>query len=79
MEPTPPVLSPPAAGPPSTSLGARLFNVFATPGDVFEEVRQSKPCVGNWLLPMFLSCVIGVISVLVIFSQEAIQHQVIQA
>jgi hypothetical protein len=33
-------MEPPVAGPaPTTSLMARLFNVFATPGDVFDDVK----------------------------------------
>jgi len=64
--------------PPASSLTARLFNVFATPGDVFQEVKDSRPSVGNWLLPLLLSCLAGVVSVLVIFSQDTIQHQVME-
>jgi hypothetical protein len=59
----------------STSLAARLFNVFATPGDVFEEVKNSQPSVGNWLAPVLLATLVGVISVWVIFSLPTVQQQ----
>jgi hypothetical protein len=61
---------------PVTTLGARLLNVFATPGEVFNEVATRPPCTGNWLVPVMLSCVVAVVSVLVIFSQDTIRHQV---
>jgi hypothetical protein len=60
----------------STSLVSRLFNVFATPGDVFEEVKNSKPSLGNWLVPVILASLVGIISVWVMFSLPTIQQQV---
>jgi hypothetical protein len=52
----PPVLQPAPAAvpPPASSLLARLLNVFAIPGHVFEEVRVSRHSVGNWLIPTLL-------------------------
>lgn len=50
----PPVLNarpaPPAA--PRSPLFARLLNVIAVPGHVFEEVRRSRHSAGNWLLTL---------------------------
>jgi len=54
------------------SLGARLTNVFSGPGEVFDETIKGPPSTANWLVPTVLSCVIGVVSVFVVFSQEAI-------
>src|SRR5260221_6341536 len=67
---------PPAPAPPATSLPARLLNVFAVPGDVFEEIKSSRPSVANWLVPMILMAIVGVISAIVMFSQPAIQQEV---
>ena len=76
-EPLPVVETPPdAPQPPAMSFAARLLNVFAIPGEVFEGVRTSRFCVGNWLLPAVLSAVVGVFTVIVIFSQPSIQRQV---
>ena len=72
-QPLPPPIE--ATTPPPTSLGAKLFNVFATPGEVFAEVKNAPASAANWLVPAIISAVIGVIYVLVIFSQPAIQHQ----
>ena len=53
----PPVLKPgPSAAPPASPLYARLLNIFAIPGHVFEDVRVSMHSVGNWLVPTLLCC-----------------------
>ena len=77
MDESPPVLEPQpvASKSPTMSLAARLLNVFAIPGDVFEEVKATRASVGNWLAPVILSAVVGAISAIVIFSQPAIQQQ----
>jgi hypothetical protein len=70
------VESPPeAAPPPSTSLIARLLNVFAVPGEVFAEVKAAPDCVANWLVPMLLLAVVGVAGAWLTFSQPAVQQQ----
>ena len=74
----PPPLSEPVQQlepPPSTSLGARLLNVFAVPGEVFEEVRANRFRAGNWVVPVLLASVVGMLSVWVLFSQPAIQQK----
>lgn len=61
--------------PPTTSIGSRMFNVFATPGEVFEEVAAQPPATANWLLPALLLMVVGWIGSWLIFAQPAIQQQ----
>lgn len=61
---------------PGMSLTARMFNVFADPGEVFEEVKNSKTTLANWLVPGLVYALVGVISVVVIFSQPAIVQQI---
>jgi len=51
------------------------MNVFAVPGEVFEEVRASAHVVGNWLVPALVGSVVGVISIFIVLSQPAIQQQ----
>ena len=48
------------------------MNVFAVPGDVFDEVKASAHNAGNWLMPAFLGAVVGVFSVFFVFSDPAI-------
>jgi len=64
---------------PPTSLAARLLNVFATPGEVFDEVRASRSTVLNWLVPALISSLVGVLSAIVIFSQPAIVQKLHEA
>src|ERR1044071_274910 len=45
--------------PSSTPAFARLLNVFTCPGEVFEEVLASPHLPVNWLLPIFLNCILG--------------------
>ena len=74
MDDKPPVLPPelPAPAAPKMSLAARLMNVFAIPGDVFEEVKASRPCTANWLVPVIITCLVSAISALIVLSQPAI-------
>jgi hypothetical protein len=74
MDQSPPNLQPPPspAGGRATSLPARLLNVFAVPGDVFNEVKSAPFRAGNWLVPVLLAAIIGAVSSFIIFSQPAI-------
>jgi len=59
---------------PASSLSGRLMNMVAAPGDVFEEIRTSKPSTANWLVPLLLACLVGVGYSFAVFSQESILH-----
>jgi hypothetical protein len=74
----PPLIPAPSAEgprPPGMSLLGRLLNVFATPGDVFDEVKPAPPCTANWLAPALLLIAVSWVAVWVIFSQDTIKHQ----
>lgn len=62
--------------PESTSLGARMINVFATPADVFDEVKASPPRTANWLVPTLLAMLVGWIGVWLVLHQESITQQI---
>jgi len=51
----------------STSLGNRLINVFVSPGEVFDEAINAPSTSANWVVPILLTCLVGVISFLTIF------------
>jgi hypothetical protein len=59
----------PVAAAEPQSLGTRLFNVFAAPGELFEDLRQREPAHSNWLVPLLLSMTAGVLFTVVVFSQ----------
>ncbi len=74
METTPPLLET-ECKPPQSSLWSRLFNIFAAPGEVFEELKSTKLAHANWLAPVLLFVAVGIISSVVVMSQPSvIQH-----
>lgn len=77
MKQMPSLLDPPpnAEARPRMSLAARLLNVFAVPGEVFNEIKTAPVSVSNWLVPAILAAIVGTISVLVVLSQPAVQKQ----
>ncbi|MGA3283733.1 MAG: YIP1 family protein [Verrucomicrobiota bacterium] len=81
MEQVSSMSGPQPAGPqaPTTSLAGRLLNVFAAPGEVFDEIKVTAPSVANWLVPVLIYAVVGVISVCIVFAQPAIQQTMHEA
>jgi hypothetical protein len=63
-----------APKPPGMSLAARLLNVFAMPGTVFAEVKLTRRSVANWLVPLVVAALVGVLWAVVIYSQPATQQ-----
>jgi hypothetical protein len=64
---------------PEAALPVRLANVYAAPGELFESLRGQPPKLSNWLVPIILAAIVGVISVWVMYSQPAILQQVADA
>ncbi len=58
------------------SLMARLMNVFASPGEVFEDIKTSPPATSNWFVPALIFALVGIVSSIVIFSQPQIVQQI---
>jgi hypothetical protein len=77
MDPLPPNpdTPPPAPETPASSLPARLMNIVAAPGDVFDEIKPRPVAAANWLVPTLLLAVLGILSALWIGSQESIKRQ----
>lgn len=78
MEPIPPIpeaqpVEPPV---PTMSLAGKLMNIFAAPGDVFDEIKAAPPRAANWLIPVLIYAVVGVISVCILFAQPAIRQTI---
>ncbi len=78
MELPPPIVEPPTTGaePVKTSVFAKLMNIVASPGEVFDEIRTAPSSAANWLLPLVLMALFGIISSCVMFSQPTIQQQI---
>ena len=69
-----PLPPPPAGDAPSepSSLTDRLTNVIAAPGEAFEEIKTAPVRASNWLVPLVLSCLAGIVYICLAFSQPAI-------
>jgi len=52
------------------------MNIFASPSEVFDEIKAAPPNTANWLVPALLSAFIGVLSTIILFSQPAIIQQI---
>jgi hypothetical protein len=76
MDQTPPIAEGPPPVPETTSLASRMMNVFASPGEVFEEVKRTPNQTTNWLVPAILAAVVGVVATVLIFSQPTIKRQI---
>lgn len=57
---TPAALNESKSSPAPTSLRAKLFNVFSSPSEVFEEIVAGPPEPANWRAPTLLVCLAGV-------------------
>lgn len=57
------------------SLPARLFNVLATPGEVFDYIKIAAVSTANWLAPGVLAILVSWVGSYVVFSQDSIQQQ----
>jgi hypothetical protein len=58
------------------SLPGRLINVFAAPGEVFDEIKTAPHRSANWLTPALLLIVLSWVSGWLIFSQASVQQQI---
>jgi hypothetical protein len=77
MEQPPPTPEPQleAPPPPTMSLGGRLLNIFATPSDVFDEVKTRNASAANWLVPALILIAVSWVAAWLIFSQDSVKHQ----
>ncbi len=76
MDTPPPISEIPAETKPRSSFFSRLLNVFAVPGDVFEEVKASPPSVANWLVPTIIFGLVAAVATFLIYSQPAIVQKI---
>jgi hypothetical protein len=61
--------------PPSLSLPSRLFNIYAAPGEVFDDVKRSPFRVSNWVAPALLLILVSWTCPWLVFRQPAIEQQ----
>lgn len=47
---------------PPMSFTEKLTNIFAAPGDLYENVRDTGPTMSNWIVPMILFIIIAFVT-----------------
>lgn len=57
---------------PPTTLASRMTDVFISPSEVFDEVKASPPNHANWIGPLVAAIIVGIVYVMVVFSQPAV-------
>src|SRR5437879_2104119 len=76
MEQPPPISDSPVLPRPATmSLTARLMNIFAVPGEVFDEVKAAPTSTANWLAPALLLILVSWVGTSLMMSQDSLKHQ----
>jgi hypothetical protein len=57
------------------SLSDKLVGVFASPSELFDNVRQTPPTNSNWLIPTLILVVVGVIMAYLVLSNPTLSDQ----
>ena len=57
------------------SFTDKMINIFAAPGELFEDVRLTPPTMSNWLVPMLLFIVVAFLMAQVMFMNPSILSQ----
>ena len=68
--------NPPDRFPQASSLFNRIANIFAAPGEVYDQVKASPFSTANWLVPSLILIAVSWIGVEIIFSQPSIRQQI---
>jgi hypothetical protein len=58
------------------SLGSRLFNVFAVPGEVFDFVKNSAASAANWVAPALILIAVSWLAGWLVLSQDSVKQQI---
>ncbi|RCK75243.1 MAG: hypothetical protein IGBAC_1379 [Ignavibacteriae bacterium] len=60
----------------TSSLLTRITNVFASPGELFTELKESKPQTTSWLIPLIISILMAFFVIAAIQLNESLKFQV---
>ncbi|HUL43972.1 MAG TPA: YIP1 family protein [Bacteroidota bacterium] len=61
---------------PVTSLMTRATNVFASPGELFTELRDSPIQTTSWLIPFIILIILGIVSTYSVYTNTTLRQQV---
>lgn len=60
-------------------LGSIIMNVFSSPGEAFSGLKESESRPTLWVLPLITLLIIVIASTFVIFSNDALKNQIMDA
>jgi hypothetical protein len=63
--------------PETQSLGSRIMNVFASPGEAFDGISAVESKTSLWLLPMLTAMAVGILIVFVYSTNATIKAQIV--
>jgi hypothetical protein len=62
--------------PEATSLMTRITNVFTSPSELYTEVAANPVKTSSWLVPLLISIIIALISIVAIYSNDTLRNQI---
>ncbi len=65
--------------PKGQALGSILMNVFSSPGEAFQGLRESESRATLWLIPLILMILLASISTYVALSNDTLKNQVLES
>ena len=64
--------------PETASLGDLMMNVFTSPAEAFDGIRQGPPRASGWVIPFLLTILLASAFSYVMFSNETLREQVME-
>lgn len=61
------------------SFSDKFIGILSSPGEVFQSIAATPPKTSNWLVPLSLAIIVSIIFTFVVFTQPAIQNEMIAA
>lgn len=65
--------------PKAQGLGSTMMNVFSSPGDAFEGLRESESKASFWLLPLIILIVLASATTAIMFSNDTLKGQILES
>lgn len=59
------------------SLTDKFVGILSSPGEVYQSIVGTEPKTSNWSIPLVLTILVGIIFTFVVFTQPAIQDQML--
>lgn len=65
--------------PKSQGFGSTVMNVFSSPGEAFEGLRESESKASFWLLPLIILIVLASATTAIMFSNDTLKSQILES